>query len=228
MKKNRNLKVLITAGPTYEPLDPVRFICNRSSGKQGIFIAKVFAEFGFDVSLVLGPIAEDLLQSIPSKIKIYKIETAEQMLAECLKLIEKNNIDIGIFAAAVCDYKVKNIAKNKIKKQEYCSLNNIEFVENPDVVKTIAKHELRPKLVVGFVAETENLIENAKKKLAEKNCDFMVANDVSGGGIFGKDYNKVFILDKVGNVEEYPIALKTEVADVVVQKVLKEMDTRYN
>ncbi|MFC1659541.1 phosphopantothenoylcysteine decarboxylase [Pseudomonadota bacterium] len=222
-EKNQNLKILITAGPTYEPIDPVRFICNRSSGKQGVAIAKVFAEFGFEVNLVLGPISEELLNAISSKIKIYKVETAEEMLTECLKLIEKNNIDIAIFTAAVCDYRIKDVAKNKIKKQEYCPLKNIEFVENPDILKTVAAHKFRPKVVIGFVAETENLIKNAKKKLNEKNCDFVVANNVSRGEVFGEDYNKIFILDKTGDIEEYPLALKTEIADVVVQRALKEI-----
>jgi len=222
MQTSEKIKILITAGPTYEPIDPVRFICNRSSGKQGVAIAKVFAEFGFEVHLVIGPVSEELLYSISRDIKVYNVETAQEMLDKCLEILKKN-VEVAICSAAVCDYRVKNPQKNKIKKGGDISLNNIEFVENPDILKTISNLNNRPKIVVGFAAETENLVDNARKKLKQKGCDFIIANDVSGGKVFAKNHNKIFILDSSGSVTEYPEALKSEIADVIAQSIIKEL-----
>lgn len=186
-------KVLITAGPTFEPIDPVRFIGNKSSGKQGIGLAKAFAEIGYDVFLVVGPINENLLENLPKNIHISKVNTAQEMCDAALKHID---CDVAIHAAAVSDFRPEKVYDFKIKKGGDITLNDIKFVENIDILATFANHQNRPKLVIGFAAETENLIENAKKKLIKKNCDFVIANDVSNGKGFGKDKNKVFIVGK--------------------------------
>lgn len=191
-------KVLITAGPTYEPIDPVRFIGNRSSGKQGIGIAKAFAEDEYEVFLIVGPINENLLENLPSNIHITKVNTAQEMLNESLKYI---NSDIAIHTAAVSDFRPEKVYDFKIKKGGEVSFNDIKFVENADILATFANHQNRPKIVIGFAAETNDLIENARKKLVKKNCDYIIANDVSNGKAFGKDKNKVYIVGKNG-VEE--------------------------
>lgn len=179
-------------------IDPVRFIGNRSSGKQGISIAKVFAEAGCEVYLVVGPVNENLLENLPSNIHISRVNTAQEMLDESLKYI---NCDVAIHTAAVSDFRPEKVYDFKIKKGECITLNDINFVENADILATFANHQNRPKIVIGFAAKTNNLIENAKKKLAKKNCDYIIANDVSNGKIFGKDKNKVYIVSKDG-VEE--------------------------
>lgn len=191
-------KVLITAGPTYEPIDPVRFIGNKSSGKQGIGVAKAFAEAGYEVFLVAGPINDSLLDNLPDNIHISRVNTAQEMLDESLKHIDS---DIAIHTAAVSDFRPEKVYDFKIKKGGEVSFNDIKFVENADILATFANHKNRPKIVIGFAAETNDLIENAKKKLAKKNCDYIIANDVSNGKGFGKDKNKVYIVSKNG-VEE--------------------------
>lgn len=193
-----NKKVLITAGPTFEPIDPVRFIGNRSSGKQGIGVAKAFAEAGYDVFLVVGPINENLLENLPKNIHIFKVNTAQEMCDESLKHI---NCDVAVHTAAVSDFRPEKVYESKIKKDSGMTLNDIKFVENVDILATFCNHINRPKVVIGFAAETNDLIENAKKKLLKKNCDFVIANDVSNGKGFGKDKNKVFIVSKNGVIE---------------------------
>ncbi|GMO61111.1 MAG: hypothetical protein Ta2D_06970 [Rickettsiales bacterium] len=210
-------KILITAGPTYEPIDPVRFIGNRSSGKQGIAIAKVFAENNWEVDLVVGPVSELLLQDLPTNIKIHKVNTALDMLDTALKYI---NVDVAIHNAAVSDYRVENPSPVKMKKDEGYNFANLKFVENPDILNTFGHHPNRPKIVIGFAAETNDLIENGKRKLLKKNADFIMVNDVSNDKVFGKDKNKLYIIskDKVEETEEldkYLIAEKVfEVVNV--------------
>ena len=150
-----NKTLLLTAGPTYEPIDPVRFIGNRSSGKQGIAVAKVFAEEGFKVYLVVGPVNEYLLKDLPDSVEVIRVQTAREMLEASLQHI---NVDIAIHTAAVSDYRPETIFDHKIKKGSGITLNDVKFVENPDILATFSKHPNRPKLVIYFATETNNLI----------------------------------------------------------------------
>lgn len=208
-------KILITAGPTFEPIDPVRFIGNRSSGKQGVAIAKAFAEKGCDVNLIIGPVESRLLENLPKNIKISKVRTAREMLTASLKCI---NCDIAIHCAAVSDFRPKEAFKEKVKKGSGISLNDIEFVENPDILATFCSHKNRPKIVIGFAAETTDLIKNAKKKIQKKGCDYIIANDVSGGRVFGEEENKVFVIGK-DSVEEWDKMSKLDVGKKLTEKL---------
>jgi phosphopantothenoylcysteine decarboxylase/phosphopantothenate--cysteine ligase len=204
-----NKTVLVTAGPTYEPIDPVRFIGNRSSGKQGIAIAKVFAENGYKVFLVVGPVNSDLLKNLDKNITIEKVNTAEEMLVACLKYIAE--CDIAVHSAAVSDYRPKEVQKTKIKKGDGFDFNAIEFVENADILSTFGHHENRPKILIGFAAETQDVVENGQKKLEKKNADYIIANDVSGGRVFGEDNNRITIISKTGQAVEFAEMSKEDV-----------------
>ena len=174
LKKNQKLKALVTAGPTNEFIDPVRFITNKSSGKQGHALAKSLAKRGFQTTLISGPTN---LQ-IDDNVNLIKVETADEMF----KATQENlPADVAIFSAAVADFKIKEKKNEKIKKQDYL---NLELEKNIDILNYVSKHNsLRPKLVIGFAAETNNIQENAQKKLIEKNCDWIIANDVSNKSI---------------------------------------------
>jgi phosphopantothenoylcysteine decarboxylase / phosphopantothenate---cysteine ligase len=198
--------VLITAGPTHEPIDPVRYIANRSSGKQGHAIARAAAAEGARVTLVSGPVN----LPDPPGIAMVRVESARDMLAAVEQALPA---DIAIFAAAVADWRVANADPQKIKKNGG-SLPDLALAENPDILATIAHRNAgRPELVVGFAAETQNVIDNAKAKLARKGCDLIVANDVSPeSGVMGGDRNAVHLVSAAG-VETWPILSKTEVAE---------------
>ena len=215
-KKKLNIDVLVTAGPTFEAIDPVRFIGNRSSGKQGIAIAKAFSELGANVTLVLGPSS----QTVPEYIRVINIETAKDML-EAVKTIK--NIDVAICAAAVSDWAIKNPSKNKIKKYNE-KIPRINFALNPDILAYISnKKKDRPKLVIGFAAETNNLINNAKDKLKSKKCDWIIANNVlEEPGVFGGDNNNITLITK-DNIESWDKCSKTKVAKKLASKVIKEI-----
>jgi len=215
-KKKLNIDVLVTAGPTFEAIDPVRFIGNRSSGKQGIAIAKAFSELGANVTLVLGPSS----QTVPEHIRVINIETAKDML-EAVKTIK--NIDVAICAAAVSDWAIKNPSKNKIKKNNE-KTPRINFALNPDILAYISnKKKDRPKLVIGFAAETNNLINNAKDKLKSKKCDWIIANNVlEEPGVFGGDNNNITLITK-DNIESWDKCSKTKVAKKLASKVIKEI-----
>jgi phosphopantothenoylcysteine decarboxylase/phosphopantothenate--cysteine ligase len=199
-----------------EPIDPVRFISNYSSGKQGIAIAKRFYELGADVKLIAANIDNADIE-LP-KVAIINVKTADEML----KAVEKNLAKTAIFVAcaAVADFKVKKVATEKIKKTEKNHLT-LELIKNVDILKTIANHKQRPKLVVGFAAESENLIVNAKKKLKEKNCDFIVANNIKTSEVFGSNYNQISLIDKKGKVENFEKMTKSEVASLLVEKLFR-------
>lgn len=196
---------IVTAGPTQEPIDPVRYISNRSSGKQGYAIAAALVKAGARVTLVSGPVAIEG----PAGAGIVRVETAREMLAAVERALPA---DLFVAAAAVADWRAADVAGQKTKKGPK-GPPQIALVENPDILATISALERRrPGLVVGFAAETENLIENARSKLERKKCDLIVANDVGGDpAIFGGDRNRVAIVDKSG-VEEWPATLKSEVA----------------
>lgn len=198
--------VLITAGPTREPIDPVRYISNHSSGKQGYAIAEAAVKLGARVTLVSGPVS----LPIPPGVGMTQVTTAQEML----QAVESSlPADIAIFTAAVADWRVAKVAGEKLKKSADGAVPSLSFAENPDILKTIASLKKgRPKLVVGFAAETEKVIDHAKAKLAKKGCDLIVANDVSpDSGVFGGDANTVHLVSATG-VENWPKLSKAEVA----------------
>jgi len=218
LKKNQKLKALVTAGPTNEYIDPVRFITNKSSGKQGYALAKSLSKRGFQTTLISGPTN---LQ-IDDNINLIKVETAYEMF----KATQENlPADVAIFSAAVADFKVKEKKNKKIKKQEYL---NLELEENIDILNYVSKHNsLRPKLVIGFAAETNNIQENAKKKLIEKNCDWIIANDVSNKSIgFDSNFNEVsiFYKDKKIKDEKLTKKKKSEISDEIIDRVIKHLN----
>jgi phosphopantothenoylcysteine decarboxylase/phosphopantothenate--cysteine ligase len=208
-------KVIITAGATFEPIDPVRFIGNYSSGKQGIAIAEAFYDLGAKVILVAGNIKENI--NLPKE-NIVRVKTA----ADMLEAVENNlkTTDIFIATAAVADFRPKKIAAEKIKKSGKTSLKNLELVENVDILKTISNHKNRPKIVVGFAAESSDLIKNAAAKLRAKNCDLVLANNVENGEVFGSDYNQITLLDKKGKMEKWEKMTKREIAEKVINKLI--------
>ena len=204
-------RVLVTSGPTREPIDPVRFLSNHSSGRQGHAVARAAASAGADVILVSGPV--DLPD--PSGVKTIHVDTAEEMLAAAENALPA---DVAIFAAAVSDWRAAELAPEKMKKVDGKG-TKLELVQNPDVLATIARHKKRPKLVVGFAAETEKLLDNARAKLKSKGCDWIVANDVSPEtGVFGGTRNTVHLVTEKG-VESWPTQSKQAVADSLVRKI---------
>ncbi|TCH98587.1 bifunctional phosphopantothenoylcysteine decarboxylase/phosphopantothenate--cysteine ligase CoaBC [Roseococcus sp. SYP-B2431] len=202
--------VLVTAGPTQEPIDPVRYISNRSSGKQGHAIATALAALGARVTLVTGPVA----LPAPPGVEVKRIETAREMLAACEAALPA---DAAIFNAAVADWRVAHEAGQKLKKEPGAGAPTIEMTLNPDILAAISKHASRPRLVVGFAAETERVIEHARSKLARKGCDWIVANDVSGD-VFGGGENTVHLVSATG-VEDWPRMAKEEVGERLAARV---------
>lgn len=207
------MKVLITAGPTRERIDPVRYLTNDSSGKQGYAIAKSCVEKGWDVKLISGPVSID----IPNSVEFISVESAQQMYDACMNNID---VDIAICVAAVCDWRPKEVFNHKIKKTKEVEELQVSFIKNPDILHDISNHSNRPKLVVGFAAETENVIDNAKNKLINKGCDLIIANQVgiSSSG-FTSDNNKIHIVHKSG-IESFPLMSKDSVANKVLSKVI--------
>jgi len=215
---NQKLRALVTAGPTNEYIDPVRFITNKSSGKQGYALAKAFAKKGFQTTLISGPTN----LTVDNNINLIKVETAHEML----KATQENlPVDVAIFSAAVADFKVKEKKEKKIKKQESLYL---ELEKNVDILNYISKHNsLRPKLVIGFAAETNNVEENAKKKLMEKNCDWIIANDVSNKSIgFDSNFNEVSIFYKNKEIKDEKLSLKEKsaISDEIVDRVIRQLN----
>ncbi len=204
--------VLITSGPTHEPIDPVRYIANRSSGKQGHAIARAAAALGARVTLVTGPVQ----LGDPKGVDVVHVESASDMLAAVQKALPA---DIAIFAAAVADWRVAGASDQKIKKDKNASVPTLQLIENPDILKTIAaRGPHRPPLVIGFAAETQHVVEFAKKKRKAKGCDWIVANDVSHGtGIMGGDRNTVHLVT-ADAVEDWPNMDKAEVAQRLVAR----------
>jgi len=209
-------RVIVTSGPTHEPIDPVRYIANRSSGKQGHAIAAAAAAAGADVTLVSGPVVEP----DPVGVKVVKVETARDMLNAVTKALPA---DVAVFAAAVADWRVAQPTANKIKKQDGGS-PKLALIENPDILATVAQSaNARPRLVIGFAAETEHIIEHAKEKLVRKGCDWIVANDVSAaGGAMGGDSNTVHLVT-AREVESWPPQSKQEVARALVLRIAEAL-----
>ena len=211
-------RILITAGPTHEPIDPVRYIANRSSGKQGFAIAAAAQAAGADVTLISGPVQLD----DPFGVKAIHVESARDMLKHVEAALP---VDIAIFAAAVADWRVAYEGEQKLKKTA-SGMPPLQLVENPDILATIShRKDGRPPLVIGFAAETEHLIENAKTKLTRKGCDWIVANDVSPAtGVMGGDRNTVHLLSRHGDnieVDSWPVMTKEEVATELIAHVAK-------
>ncbi|MBO9506932.1 bifunctional phosphopantothenoylcysteine decarboxylase/phosphopantothenate--cysteine ligase CoaBC [Thalassospira sp. A3_1] len=209
-------KAVVTSGPTHEPIDPVRYIANRSSGKQGHAIAAALAVAGADVTLVSGPVS----LPDPTGVKVVRIETARQMLDAVQAALPA---DIAVCAAAVADWRVAAEAGQKLKKDGSGVIPDLKLSENPDILATISqKGPKRPDLVVGFAAETENVIEHARAKRARKGCDWILANDVTPGtGTFGGDYNEVFLISGADGAsdEVWPRQGKAGVARALVQRI---------
>ncbi|WGR99361.1 bifunctional phosphopantothenoylcysteine decarboxylase/phosphopantothenate--cysteine ligase CoaBC [Bradyrhizobium sp. ISRA443] len=211
-------RVLITAGPTHEAIDPVRYIANRSSGKQGFAIAAAARAAGADVVLVSGPVE----LPDPAGVSVMRVESARDMLHRVEAALP---VDVAIFAAAVADWRVANEGAQKLKKTA-AGMPPLQLVENPDILATISGlNEKRPPLVIGFAAETEHLIENAKAKFARKGCDWIVANDVSPAtGVMGGDRNTVHLLSHEGKdvtVDSWPVMTKEEVAAALVSRIAR-------
>lgn len=206
--------ILITAGPTYEAIDPVRYIANRSSGKQGYAIARALCDLGARVSLISGP--TNLAN--PSGVETIQIESAKEMLAACKNALPA---DVAICVAAVADWRISTEANQKIKKQAG-DLPQLDLVENPDILKILSREtDDRPSLVIGFAAETENITAHAKAKLDKKGCDWIVANDVStidGQSVMGGDHNRVSLITGSG-IENWDNAHKDVVAERLAQKI---------
>ncbi|MDQ0420103.1 bifunctional phosphopantothenoylcysteine decarboxylase/phosphopantothenate--cysteine ligase CoaBC [Rhizobium sp. CRIBSB] len=200
------MKAVVTSGPTHEPIDPVRYIANRSSGKQGHAIAAALARLGADVTLVSGPVTI----ADPAGVNTRHVERAEEMRDAVLSALPA---DIAVMVAAVADWRVASSAEQKIKKQPGEGPPPLQLAENPDILKTVGHHAERPRIVVGFAAETENVEENGRAKLERKGADLIVANDVSPEtGIMGGDRNRVKLISRDG-VEAWPDLSKDEVAE---------------
>ena len=215
----KKLKAIVTSGPTKEYIDSVRYISNNSSGKQGYEIAKSLLKKGVDTTLITGPTN----LSDPKNLKLIKIQTAEEMYEETKKNLPT---DIAVCAAAVGDFKISKFQKNKIKKQDKI---NLELEKNRDILNFLSNHNsLRPKLVIGFAAETNNIIENAEAKISKKHCDWIIANDVSKSEIgFDSDFNEVSIIYKDKNKKNELILKrkKSEIAEEITKRILENFNT---
>ena len=207
-------KVMITAGPTQEPLDPVRYLSNHSSGKMGIALAVEAHRMGAEVTLLLGPTHIP----VPSHIQVERVVSANDMLVAAKKYAD--NQDIMIYAAAVADYTPAEVSEIKIKKKT--DDFKLELIKTQDVLGTIGKTKRENQVLVGFALETNNEIENAQKKLSSKNLDFVVLNSLQDAGAgFAHDTNKITILDKFGKMESFPLKSKTEVAKDILMKLMR-------
>ena len=206
-------KILITAGPTHEPIDPVRFIGNHSSGKMGIAIAEEAVAIGAEVTLVCGPSSVNS----SSKIKRINVQSAQNMF-DAVMLLEETQ-EVLILSAAVADYRPKIVAENKIKKSD--TKLTIELESTPDILASLGQQKRPNQLLVGFALETNNELENAQAKLAKKNCDLLVLNSLQDAGAgFGHDTNKVSILDRHNNIATFELKSKAEVAKDILRTII--------
>ena len=214
-------KALVTSGPTREALDPVRYISNHSSGRQGHAIAAALARLGAEVTLVSGPVS----LADPPGLRTVHVDSADQMLAACQAACQAaGTVDVAIFAAAVADWKAAEAAVSKIKKKAGAAPPSLALVANPDILATISRPgPKRPALVIGFAAETDNLVANATAKLASKGCDWIVANDVSpASGTFGGALNTVRLVTAKG-VEDWPTLAKEQVAERLALRIASHL-----
>lgn len=212
-------KAIVTSGPTHEPIDPVRYIANRSSGKQGHAIAAALARLGADVTLISGPVTI----ADPAGVRVVRIERAEEMRDAVLSALPA---DVAVMVAAVADWRVASTAGNKIKKRPGEAPPSLRLAENPDILKTVGHHASRPRLVIGFAAETENVSENGRAKLEKKGADYILANDVSPEtGIMGGDRNRVKLIGRDGT-EDWPEMGKDDVAEKLAALIEKKLSAQ--
>jgi phosphopantothenoylcysteine decarboxylase/phosphopantothenate--cysteine ligase len=205
-------KALVTAGPTREPLDPVRYLSNHSSGKQGYAIAHALAAAGAETTLVSGPVE----LAAPPHVHLVKVESAREMLLACERALP---VDVAVLVAAVADWRPEAVVERKIKKTNTAEAPQLQLVRNPDILATLAQANIRPALVIGFAAETENVVELGKAKRDRKGADWIVANDVSAqGGAMGGDANRVHLIS-ASAVEHWPLMDKTEVARRLASRI---------
>jgi phosphopantothenoylcysteine decarboxylase/phosphopantothenate--cysteine ligase len=213
------VKALVTAGPTYEPIDPVRYVANRSSGKQGYAIAGALSAAGAETVLVSGPVS----LAPPPRVRLVRVESAQQMLLACESALP---VDVAVCTAAVADWRPELAANTKLKKRDDGGVPALVLKENPDVLATLSHHASRPQLVIGFAAETDDILANARAKLGRKGCDWIVANDVSmGSGVMGGDVNRVHLLTGDAT-ESWPELSKAEVASRLVQRIAAQFGKR--
>ena len=215
--KDKNLKALVTTGPTREYLDPIRYISNESSGKQGYEIALALDKLGIKTTLIAGPSTF----VVPKNIKVKKITSADEMLSEVKKTLP---VDLAVCAAAVVDFKPIQKNKNKLKKDKL-NFESINFIKNNDILEFISKNnKSRPRIVAGFSAETHDVLGNSIKKLKNKHCDFIFANDVSKKDIgFNSDFNKVSLIDKTGKIKSIKKNKKSLIANIIAQILLDKL-----
>ncbi len=217
-KNSKKFKALVTAGPTNEYIDPVRFITNKSSGKQGYELAKSLSKKGFDTTLISGPTNLEITKDI----NLIKVETADEMLVATQQNLP---VDVAIFSAAVADFKINKKYENKIKKQENLNLN---LEKNIDILNYVSNHNsMRPKLVIGFAAETNEIDKNAEEKLNKKNCDWIISNDVSNKNIgFNSDYNEVTIHYKNRDAKKEKLSYKKKsgISDEIVDRIIDQLN----
>ena len=215
--KDKNLKALVTTGPTREYLDPIRYISNESSGKQGYEIALALDKLGINTTLIAGPSTF----VVPKNIKVKKITSADEMLSEVKKTLP---VDLAVCAAAVADFKPIQKNKNKLKKDKL-NFESINFIKNNDILEFISKNnKSRPRIVAGFSAETHDVLGNSIKKLKNKHCDFIFANDVSKKDIgFNSDFNKVSVIDKTGKIKSIKKNKKSLIANIIAQILLDKL-----
>lgn len=208
--------VLVTAGPTREALDPVRFISNRSSGKMGYAIAEAASKRGADVILITGPTA----LNPPANVKIINVESAIQMRDEVMSYASQSQIII--MSAAVSDYRPSDVSNQKIKRDK--NVITLVLEENPDILTELGQNKKNGQILVGFSMETESLLENSRKKLIKKNADLMVANDLSKEGAgFGTDTNIVTLINSAGEIKELPLMLKYDVANAILDEIINKV-----
>jgi phosphopantothenoylcysteine decarboxylase / phosphopantothenate---cysteine ligase len=210
----KGMKALVTAGPTREPVDPVRFLANHSSGKQGYAIAEALARAGADTTLISGPVS----LAAPSGVKLTHVITAQEMLAACEAALPA---DVLVMAAAVADWRPDIAANSKIKKSADRVVPLIKLVENPDILATIGRGPKRPRLLIGFAAETDDVLSNAVAKRARKGADWIIANDVSGD-VMGGDRNRIHLISETG-VEDWPDMTKNEVGAQLAQRIAEKL-----
>ena len=215
--KDKNLKALVTTGPTREYLDPIRYISNESSGKQGYEIALALDKLGIKTTLIAGPSTF----VVPKNIKVKKITSADEMLSEVKKTLP---VDLAVCAAAVADFKPIQKNKNKLKKDKL-NFESINFIKNNDILEFISKNnKSRPRIVAGFSAETHDVLGNSIKKLKNKHCDFIFANDVSKKDIgFNSDFNKISVIDKTGKIKSIKKNKKSLIANIIAQILLDKL-----
>ena len=215
--KDKHLKALVTTGPTREYLDPIRYISNESSGKQGYEIALALDKLGIKTTLIAGPSTF----VVPKNIKVKKITSADEMLSEVKKTLP---VDLAVCAAAVADFKPIQKNKNKLKKDKL-NFESINFIKNNDILEFISKNnKSRPRIVAGFSAETHDVLRNSIKKLKNKHCDFIFANDVSKKDIgFNSDFNKVSVIDKTGKIKSIKKNKKSLIANIIAQILLDKL-----